>query len=184
MTTALIVIDMQNAFLHPDGENYYPEAAEVIAPAQTLIAQAEKSGAIIVHVGDIHRDGFADFEQKRLPVHGIAGTFNATYFDGFGPKGRAREIEIVKRRYSAFFATDLALFLNEQNINRVVICGVKTNVCVRATSQDAFANGFEVCVVRDAVNTNRQHLGAASLEDIERYLGKVVSQADALEMLA
>ena len=184
MSTALIVIDMQNAFLHPDGENFYPEAPEVIAPVKALIAQAEASGAIIVHVGDIHRDGFADFEHKRLPVHSIAGTFNATYFEGFGPKGRPREIEIVKRRYSAFFATDLALFLAEQEVARVVICGVKTNVCVRATSQDAFANGLEVNVVSGAVNTNRAHLGAATLEDIERYLGRVVSQADALEMLA
>ncbi|MGB0913416.1 MAG: cysteine hydrolase family protein, partial [Phaeobacter italicus] len=154
MNSALIVIDMQNAFLHPDGENYYPAAPDVIAPALDLVAQAETHGHIIVHVGDIHRDGFDDFEQKRLPVHSIAGTFNATYFDGFGPQGREREIEIVKRRYSAFFATDLALFLREQAVSRVVICGVKTNVCVRATAQDAFANGFEVNVVRDAVNTN------------------------------
>jgi len=148
MSTALIVIDMQNAFLHPDGENYYLAVRDVIAPAKELLAQAETSRTVIVHVGDIHRDGFTDFEQKHLPVHSIAGTFNARYFDGFGPKGRAREIEIVKRRYSALFATDLALFLAEQGITSVVICGVKTNVCVRATSQDAFAHGLAVNVVR------------------------------------
>lgn len=183
MTPALIVIDMQNAFLHPDGENAYPAAAEIIAPARALIDAAAASGTVIVHVADRHRDGFADFEQPKLPVHGVSGSFDAAFFDGFGPQGRPREIEIVKRRYSAFFGTDLALFLREQGIDTLLICGVKTNVCVRATAQDAFGHGFAVNVVRDAVNTNRAHLGAASLEDIERYLGHVISLDEALGML-
>lgn len=184
MTNALLLIDMQNAFLHPDGENYYPAAPNVIAPCRALLDAARKSGTIVVHVGDIHRESFKDFEQKRLPVHSVAGGFNAAYFDGFGPKGNPREIEITKRRFSAFFATDLALFLREQGVEKVIICGVKTNVCVRATSQDAFAHGFEVQVVRDAVNTNRDHLGAAALEDIERYLGHVIDLDQALKALA
>lgn len=104
-------------------------------------------------------------------------------FADFRPDG-AREILLPKRRFSAFFATDLALFLHEQRIARVVIAGVKTNVCIRATAQDAFAHGFEPIVVREATNSNRPHLAAASLEDIERYFGRVVALAEAVEMLA
>ena len=89
-----------------------------------------------------------------------------------------------KRRYSAFFATDLALFLREQQIERVIVAGVKTNVCIRATVQDAFAHGFAVVVPREATNSNRPHLAAASLEDIDRYFGAVVPLERALEMLA
>lgn len=182
--TALILIDMQNSFLHPDGENFYPAAPDVIAPCLDLIEAAEASGAIIVHVCDRHREGFVDFEQPRLPVHCVTGGFNADFHEGFGPKDRAREIQITKRRYSAFFATELALFLNEQGVRRVVIAGVKTNVCVRATATDAFANGFEVNVVRPAVNSNRAHLSEASLEDIDRYIGKVVDLDTAKGLLA
>lgn len=182
--TALILIDMQNSFLHPDGENFYPVAPEVIAPCLELLETAAASGAIIVHVRDRHREGFVDFEQPRLPVHCVTGDFNADFFEGFGTKGRAREIQIAKRRYSAFFATDLALFLHEQGIKRVVIGGVKTNVCVRATATDAFGNGFEVNVVREAVNSNRAHLSDASLEDIDRYIGKVVDLDTAKGLLA
>tara|TARA_R110002020_G_scaffold233050_19_gene444797 strand:- start:878 stop:1435 length:558 start_codon:yes stop_codon:yes gene_type:complete len=182
--TALILIDMQNSFLHPDGENYYPAAPEVIAPCLDLLEAAQKNGAIIVHVCDRHRDGFADFEQPRLPVHCVMGGFSAEFFEGFGPKGRATEILITKRRYSAFFATDLALFLHEQGVKRVVIAGVKTNVCVRATATDAMGNGFEVNVVGPAVNTNRENLGAASLEDIDRYIGKVVDLEAGKALLA
>ena len=182
--TALLVIDMQNSFLHPDGENAYADAQEVVAPVRSLIEAAAAAGALIVHIADRHRPGFSDFEQKRLPVHCVSGGFDAAYFDGFGPAGRDNEIEIVKRRHSAFFATELALFLNEQRVERVILCGVKTNVCIRATAQDAFAAGFEVVVPREATNSNRPHLGEASLEDIDRYLGRVVGLEAALEMLS
>ena len=183
-STALLVIDMQNSFLHPDGENAYPAAREVIGPVKSLIEAAGTAGCLIVHTADRHREGFVDFEQKRLPRHCVADGFDADYFDGFGPRGQSNEIEIVKRRYSAFFATELALFLHEQGIERLVLCGVKTNVCVRATAQDAFANGFEVIVVREATNSNRDHLAAASLEDIDRYVGRVVDLTAAKEMLS
>ncbi|MEM6739854.1 MAG: isochorismatase family cysteine hydrolase [Pseudomonadota bacterium] len=184
MKSALIVIDMQNGFLHPDGENHFAEARRVIDPALQLIEAADRGGHILVHVADRHRQGFTDFEQRHLPAHCMAGTFHAAFSEGFGPQGRRREIAIEKRRYSAFFGTDLALFLREQDVSAVTLCGVKTNVCVRSTAQDAFAHGFDVRLVREAVATNRAHLGAAALEDIDRYFGQVVLLAKALEDLA
>jgi maleamate amidohydrolase len=68
-------------------------------------------------------------------------------------------------------------------VRTLVIAGVKTNVCVRATVQDAFAAGYEVVVPRDATNSNRPHLAEASLEDIDRYFGAVVPLAAAVERL-
>ena len=183
MSIALVVIDMQNAFLHPQGENFYACAPDVIAPALELITTARANRLLVVHVADIHRPGFTDFEQPKLPVHGIDGSFDASFFEGFGPDAKHREIKITKRRYSAFFGTDLALFLREQKVTTLILCGVKTNVCVRATAQDAFAHGFDVQVVKDAVNTNVDHLGNATLEDIQRYLGRVISIREALEAL-
>ncbi|MEP4563252.1 MAG: isochorismatase family cysteine hydrolase [Nitratireductor sp.] len=182
---ALIVIDMQNSFLHPKGENYYPAAGETIEPVRRLLDAARTGKRLIVHTLDRHRRGLVDFEQKRLPEHCLEGGFDAAYFEGFGPLADApREVEIVKRRYSAFFATDLGLMLRENGVEAAIICGVKTNVCVRATSQDAFANGFRVVVPRQATNSNRANLQAASLEDIDRYLGHVVELDEALSQLA
>lgn len=184
MKSALLLIDMQNSFLHPDGENAYADAQDIVAPIRELLERARRNAVLIVHAADRHREGFADFEQKRLPRHCVSGGFNAAFFEGFGPGKDGREIVIEKRRFSAFFATDLALFLSEQGVERVMICGVKTNVCVRATAQDAFAHGFEVVVPRTATNSNREHLAAASLEDIDRYLGRVVDIEEALDMLS
>ena len=183
--TALIIIDMQNAFLHPDGEHFYADSAEVIAPVTRLIETARAHDRLIIHTLDRHRPGVPDFEQPKLPVHGVEGTMHAAYLDRFGPQRQSpREIEIVKRRYSAFFATELGILLHEHDIGRLIICGVKTNNCVRATAQDGFAWGFDVVVPRQATNSNRPHLAAASLEDIDRYMGSVVDLDDALAMLA
>jgi len=182
-STALILVDVINSFFLEGMPNYYPEAAEVLESLRRLQAKAREANRLIVHTVERHYPGFHDYEWRKLPRHHLAGDPDAAFFAGFEPAG-PREIVCLKRRYSAFFATDLALFLREQAIERVIIAGVKTNVCIRATVQDAFANGFSVVVPREATNSNRPHLAAASLEDIERYFGDVAPLDAALEMLA
>lgn len=181
--TALLLVDVINSFFVEGMPNYYPAAGEVIEPLHRLQAKARETGKLIVHTVERHYPGFDDYEWRKLPRHHFIGDADAAFFKGFEPSG-PREIVCPKRRYSAFFATDLALFLREQAIERVIVAGVKTNVCVRATVQDAFANGFSVVVPREATNSNRPHLAAASLEDIERYFGDVLQLDAALEMLA
>lgn len=182
-TASLIVVDGINAFYDPSGPLYYPEVAETVGPIVALLRRARQQEILRVHSVERHRVGLGDYEWKRLPEHMFAGTADVEIFPPFSAPEDQREMEIGKRRFSAFFATDLALMLREQEVETVVIAGVKTNVCVRATAQDAFANGFEVVVVREATNSNRRHLAEASLEDIERYMGRIVSLDEALELL-
>jgi maleamate amidohydrolase len=181
--TALILVDVTNSFFLEGMPNFYPAAADVLAPLRALLDKARATGRIVVHAVEQHYPGFDDYEWRKLPRHHFRGDRDADFFSGFAPGGE-REIVCPKRRYSAFFATDLALFLREQAIERVVIGGVKTNVCIRATAQDAFANGFDVVVPREATNSNRPHLAEASLEDIARYFGEVAALDRALAMLA
>jgi maleamate amidohydrolase len=180
--TALILVDVTNSFFLEGMPNCYPAAAEVLESLRRLLATARAAGRIVVHAVERHYPGFNDHEWRKLPRHHFIGDIDQQIFAGFHPQGE-REVLIGKRRYSAFFATDLALFLHEQKIERVVLAGVKTNVCIRATAQDAFANGFDVVVPREATNSNRSHLAEASLEDIDRYIGSVVALEAALEML-
>jgi nicotinamidase-related amidase len=183
LATALILVDVTNSFFLEGMPNFYSTAAEALPPLRALLEKARESGHIVVHAVEQHYAGFHDYEWKKLPRHHFIGDKDAEFFEGFAPKGE-REIVCGKRRYSAFFATDLALFLREQGVERVLIAGVKTNVCIRATAQDAFANGFTVVIPREATNSNRPHLAEASLEDIARYFGEVVSLECALEMLS
>ena len=182
MKTALILVDVTNSFFLEGMPNHYPAAAAALEPIRRLLERARERGRLVVHAVERHYPGFDDYEWRKLPRHHFEGDPDQRVFAGFEP--RAGEVTIFKRRYSAFFATDLALFLHEQRIERVILAGVKTNVCIRATAQDAFANGFDVVVPREATNSNRPHLAEASLEDIDRYLGQVVPLDAALEMLA
>lgn len=181
--TALILVDVTNSFFLEGMPNFYPAAAETLPALHALLDQARRTGRTVVHAVEQHHRGFDDFEWRKLPRHHFIGEPDAAFFPGFEPRGE-REIVRPKRRFSAFFATDLALFLNEQGVRRVILGGVKTNVCIRATAQDAFANGFDVVVPKEATNSNRPHLAEASLEDIHRYIGEVVALERALEMLA
>lgn len=179
--TALIMVDLLQAFFHPEGSSYYPEANHVLPNVMKVLEAARANDALIVHAVERHFPGLPDDEGKRIPPHCIIGSLDCEYVAGAEPKSRTGEIELPKRRYSSFMDTGLDLILRSNLIQRVVIVGVKTNVCIRATAQDAFALGYEVVVPLDCSNSNRPHLAAASFEDIQRYMG---STPNLLETLA
>lgn len=169
---ALVLVDVNNAFFDEHGQFHYPAATEVLPGIRALLEAARGAGTLVIHVREAHRPGLDDFETHKLPEHCIAGEFDAAPYPGF--ETAPGEPELGKRRYSAFFATDLELLLREQGIEEVIFAGVKTNVCMRASVQDAFAHGFRPVLVRGAVNSNRPNLHAAALEDVERYFGEVI----------
>jgi len=171
--TALVLVDVIASFFDPDEANFYPAALDVLGPIRELLETARERGTLVIHAVERHYPGLEDFEFGKLPRHHQIGASDAEYVPGFEPVASGREVEVPKRRFSAFYATDLDLLLREQGIRRVVLVGVKTNVCIRASAQDAFAGGFEVWVPRETTNSNRPHLAEASLEDIERYIGRV-----------
>ena len=177
----LLLVDVNNSFFDPAGEFHYPEATDIIPALRHLLDAARKGGRLVVHAREGHRPGLADHEGTRLPGHTLAGSFDAAPFPGF--EALAGEPEIHKRRYSAFFGTDLALLLAEQGTRELMIGGVKTNVCIRASVQDAFANGIRPILVEGTVNSNRPHLHEAALEDVRRYFGEVIGMDEALRRL-
>ncbi|TCO47959.1 cysteine hydrolase family protein [Actinocrispum wychmicini] len=180
---ALLLVDVLDAFFAPGRPAYYPDSAHVLDPIKALLTRAREQDRLVVHAVERHRPGLADFEHKKIPVHCEIGDDQSPYVPGFQPVESPHEIEVPKRRYSAFFGTDLDLLLREQGVQTLVVGGVKTNVCVRASIQDAFACGYEIILAREATNSNRPHLAEASLEDIDRYFGSVVSVEQAWERL-
>jgi maleamate amidohydrolase len=183
-THALILVDMLNAFFDEGGSAYYPAAQEVLPNVQRLLGVARERGVFIVHAVERHHPGALDGERNRIPVHCEIGSHDAEYTPSMEPRSTPTEIEVAKIRYSSFHATELDLMLRANNVSSVVIVGVKTNVCIRATAQDAFALGYQVIVPSDATNSNRPHLAAASLEDIGRYMGSTPTTAEVLKQLA
>jgi nicotinamidase-related amidase len=182
---ALLLVDVVRAFFDPAGVWWYPGVEEAIGPLEKLLAAARANDRVVIHAVQWHRPGLPDTALDRAdPGAGQFSAADAQPASGFEPDSlRPTEILLPKRRYSAFFATDLDVLLREHGVDTLVIAGVKTNVCVRATVQDAFAHGYGVVVPREATSSNRPHLASASLEDVERYFGEVVSLDEALRRL-
>ena len=178
---ALLLVDVNRSFFDTDGPFHYPGALDNLGPLHQLLEAARDGKRLIVHAREAHRKGLLDYERPKLPEHSYLGDRDQEPYPGF--EERPGEIVIHKRRFSAFFATDLALLFQEQGTERVIIAGVKTNVCIRASVQDAFAYGFRPTIARGSVSSNRPHLHEASLEDIQRYIGEIVELDMAVDWL-
>lgn len=162
--TALLVVDVQNDFAHPDGSLYVKGADTVIAAANREIAAARKAGALVVGTRDWHPETTPHFAKDggTWPVHCVGGTWGAQFHEDLDPvdhvihKGTGGE-----DGYSAFSMTHLPTgetrstglheLLQEKGIERVVIVGLATDYCVKETALDAIRLGYEAEVVLDGV---------------------------------
>lgn len=110
-----------------------------------------------------------DPEFQTGPVHCVTGSVGADVVAGLRPL--AGERVLAKRRYSAFFGTELDLVLSERGVTALSLVGVCTNICVLYTAADARMRGYEVTVVRDAVASFDPQAHAWALIELERTLG-------------
>lgn len=169
---ALIVIDMVYDFVHPEGRVYYPVNQTVLRNITEFIPEAREKGFMIVFIQHSHRTGKFDTAT-------LVGRRNCMEEDGGDvldsslPIDYQHDFILKKRRYSAFAYTDLDLILREHHIQTVVICGTKTNNCVRSTVEDAYHLEYDVFVLEDCVGTDSQEVNDIYLKDIGKYYGKI-----------
>ncbi|MFC3227977.1 cysteine hydrolase family protein [Marinibaculum pumilum] len=182
-TTALLVVDMINDFCTPGGAMVLPGAERLYPPQNTLIAAARDAGMPVVQIIDSHRPGLRDDREfrKRTP-HAIEGSWGAQVVAEL--EQRPEDIRVLKRRYSAFYNTDLHLTLQDMGIDTVIVIGVVTNICVRSTVHDAFFHGYEVAVPEDCVAATGPREQISSLYDIATHFGTVTDSADLIRALA
>ncbi len=168
MNRALVIIDMLNDFIRPEGALYCGKAAEEIVPniAQRL-EQARGAGETVIYVCDNHRPDDPEFQI--WPAHCVAGTWGAQVIDELKP--REEDVIIPKRRYSAFFGTDLLLHLRERGIEVLELCGVCTNICVLYTAADARNLAYAVEVHPRRVATFDDQAQEWALKQLKEVLG-------------
>jgi nicotinamidase-related amidase len=178
---AVLVIDVVKDFTDPAGKVPHPEAAEIVPRIDTFTRQARERGVLIIWVIDSHRPGKPDWELENVRAHCEADTSGVELAPPLTPL--PEDYVINKRRYSAFVGTDLDLILRDNHVDTLFLVGTKTNVCIRATAQDAFQSNYRVIVPRECVSTDKPHLQIANLEDIDKYMGRVVSLDEAVDLL-
>jgi len=177
---ALLVIDMQNAFCHPDGSFAQLDmglegALEAVANAAVAVGQARRAGIPVVYTRHVYRPGRADEGQalkRNSPelaiLEGLAATsWDAQVMDelGCGPD----DLVVDKVRFDAFQWTSLEPLLRGLGVAELVICGVVTNLCVESTVRSAFMRDFPVTLLADCCAAKTRRLHELSLEVLSSY---------------
>lgn len=162
--TAVLVIDMQNDNLHPEGAFAGTGAAEhaqeqnVVANVRAVLDAARAAGAPIFHNRIVAYPAPAGLGGANAPIFRMigpeslkVGSWGAEIIDGLEPQDG--EVVLDRVRMSAFHGSALDVMLRNLGVTRVVIVGVWTNMAVEHTARDAADFGYEVTVVSDATSS-------------------------------
>ena len=145
MNSALVVVDMQKDFCYAKGKLFGGERITKIFESVSKAVSSAREKMPVIFTQDWHRKD--DPEFKIWPEHCVADTEGAEIIDEI--KVEKDDYIIKKRRYSAFFGTDLDLVLRELGVEMLYLTGVLTNICVLHTAGDAALRGYEVAVIKD-----------------------------------
>ena len=179
--TALVVVDMQNGFCHPDGSLYAPGSEAAIEPCAGLVSDARAAGARVVFTRDVHPPEQFDEthyydEFDRWGEHVLEGSWEADLVDELEP--RDDELVVEKHTYDAFYRTELEGWLRARNVDDVVICGTLANVCVLHTAGSAGLRDFRPVLVADAVGAIADDHREYALDHADWLFGEVYERDD------
>lgn len=161
---AVLIIDMLNDFVNPQGSLFCPNGPAIVPALQDLIEFSHNNDIQVIFVQEAHRKNDADFRVR--PIHAIKGTWGSDFIAELQPQEDKGDYIVQKRRHSAFSYTDLDLFLREEGIDTVVVTGVWTNVCVRSTASDALYHTYKVVAVSDCCTSKDEEMHVSGLRDI------------------
>jgi maleamate amidohydrolase len=182
---ALLLVDLVRAYFTPGSELYLGGTA-CLESAGRLLSAARTSGTAVVHTRVEYTPGGADggvfFRKVAALRHLVAGSAAGQIMGEVAPA--SGEVVVVKQYASAFFGTSLASTLTALGADTLVIAGVSTSGCVRATAVDACQHGFVPLVVRSAVGDRDPAPHEANLLDLQAKYAEVVDEGEALAYLA
>lgn len=194
--TALVVIDMQNAFMAPGAAAEIPTAREIVPNINAIAAALRRAGGLVswIQVGvDPTQAGggwpvlygtlFSEATSAGYIAQLTPGTEGYALWPGLDT--HAGDLVLHKSRFSAFLpgTCELAERLAERNIDTAIITGTLTNVCCESSARDAMMRGFKVIMVADANATRSDAEHTASLVAIHQVFGDVRTTADVVRML-
>jgi nicotinamidase-related amidase len=172
MADVLVIVDMLNDFIEEDGALYIgPEAERVKINVEGKLKEYREKGKPVIHIADNHLPNDSEFNM--FPSHCLVDDRGSEVINELAPN--RGEYLIPKRRYSAFFGTELDLTLRELGVKDIELVGVCTNICVLYTSADARMLHYGVTVDKECVASFDIEAHSFALREMEKTLGvKVV----------
>jgi maleamate amidohydrolase len=182
---AVLVVDLVRAYTDPAGPFGLPDPGPAVAAASSLVAAARTTGYPVLWTTVRYTSGLADGGLFPVKVPTLAA-FAEDHPGGWGEltlKPERCEPVVVKQYASAFWGTSLAPTLSALRVDTLVIAGVSTSGCVRATAMDALNSGFRPMVVREGCADRSPELHENNLIDLDAKYADVVGLAEALAHL-
>ncbi len=181
---ALILIDFCQGYFDP-GCDLYSDVEDALSSALRIrdAARLAKIPVILTNIS-YHPSGIngGRFFEKAAPLrYFIEGNPMAAFARGLEPE--EGELVITKQYPSAFFGTSLASTLTAMGIDSVLLTGLTTSGCVRASCVDAMSHGFRTAVVADACGDRHEAPHQANLFDMNAKYADVVSEEEAMDFL-
>lgn len=167
----LLVVDVMNDFIHPDGAGPIPEksSAPLLESTRRLIQTFIDNRTEVMLIQDTHTEDDECFRLMNMKRHAIKGSWGWCLPD---PLLSFSDLEgLEKKNFSAFFGTDLHAILKRKNIGNVFVCGVYTDVCVMTTCIDAHQHGYSVKVVEDCTDSLTEQRRSNGLGIIKTLCG-------------
>ena len=181
---ALILVDFVQAYFDKDC-TLYADVEPELASALRIRDAARSAGIPVIYSKVVYHEGGADggvfFRKAPVLENFIAGSPMGDWPEGLQPADG--ELVIAKQYPSSFFGTTLAADLQALDVDTLIITGVTTSGCVRATCVDAMSHGFVPIVVADACGDRHQAPHEANLFDMNAKYADVVSEANVIEHL-
>jgi nicotinamidase-related amidase len=179
--TALVVVDVQNGFCHPDGSLYAPGSEAVVDDVAALVDDAGEAGASVVFTRDVHPpEQFDDAhyydEFERWGEHVVEGSWEAEFVADLDADDA--DLVVEKHTYDAFHRTQLEGWLNAHGVDDLVLCGTLANVCVLHTAGSAGLRDFRPVLVEDAIGAIEDAHREYALDHADWLFGEVTTRED------
>jgi ureidoacrylate peracid hydrolase len=194
--TALLVIDMQNGFVHPDGTfgkmGLNKNQLAIVPNVRNLVNVCRDSGMPIIWSLQEHIEGDKTQRRHKIPTHtekrkifvARRGTWDAEILDDLSDEVRPEDHLLYKHRASCFFDTNLATKLHMLGVQMLIISGVNSNYCVESTIREGYFYDFDMVVPEECIAGSFDDLHQATLKNIRIYFGVVTNIDGISEKLA
>ncbi len=198
--SALIIVDMQNDFVHPDGEfgilsKTHPERnidfeflSSPIANVKRLAQAFREAGRPVVYIAHVVKEDYSDaaFPYWRRPRRGnsefiMEGTWGAQVIDELTPE--AGENVVIKKGFGGFGHTPLDTILRNYQVSTCVVTGVTSCVCVSTTIRGGVENNYSMIVVEDGTAEIQKDMHDHEMKTMARIFAEVKSSDEVIAML-
>ncbi len=181
---ALLVVDMAQAYLRPESPLFLDSGGAVRDAIVPLAAAARAAGAPVIFTR-VEYAHVADGGLFRRKIAALACFDSGNPLADFDPALRPEtgDMVLTKQFPSAFFGTPLAGLLTAQGVDTLLITGVSTSGCIRATAVDALCHGFAPQIITDCVGDRTPEIQAANLLDLEAKTADLLDSKSAIERL-